>query len=93
MRIPPTVQITFGLVVLTSTIVLVVDLLFGVFPDPDEQLMRPRRAFAESAAAQAAVLLERGDSKTLAAALERMREYDPGIRSAAVRRAEPDPVT
>lgn len=88
MRIPPTVQITFGLVVLTSTIVLIVDLLFGVFPDPDEQLMRPRRAFAESAAAQAAVLVERGDPKTLALALERMREYDPGIRSAAVRRAD-----
>jgi diguanylate cyclase (GGDEF)-like protein/PAS domain S-box-containing protein len=35
-----------------------------------------------------AVFLERGDHKTLALALERMREYDPSIRSLAVRRAD-----
>ncbi len=88
MRIRPTVQITFGLVMLTSAILLVVDLLFGVFPDPNVQLMQLRKAFAESAATQVAVFLERGDQKTLALALERMREYDPSIRSLAVRRAD-----
>jgi len=88
MRIRPTVQITFGLVVLTSTILLVVDLLFGVFPDPDVQTMDQRKAFAESAATQVALLLERGDHKTLALALERMREHDPNIRSLAVRKAD-----
>jgi diguanylate cyclase (GGDEF)-like protein len=88
MRIRPAVQITFGLVMLTSAILLVVDLLFGVFPDPDVQVMQLRKAFAESAATQAAVFLERGDHKTLALALERMREHDPSIRSLAVRRAD-----
>ncbi|HTS54862.1 MAG TPA: diguanylate cyclase [Burkholderiales bacterium] len=88
MRIRPTVQIALGLVVLTSTILLVVDLLFGVFPDPDAQVLQVRKAFAESAATQVGVLLERGDHKTLAAALERMREFDPSIQSLAVRRAD-----
>src|SRR4249920_3581878 len=88
MRIRPTVQITFGLVMLTSAILLVVDLLFGVFPDPDLQVIQMRKAFAESAAAQVGVFLERGDQKTLALALERMREHDPSIRSIAVRRVD-----
>jgi len=88
MRIRPTVQITFGLVMLTSAILLVVDLIFGVFADPNVQLMQQRKAFAESAATQVAVFLERGDNKTLALALERMREYDPAIRSLAVRRTD-----
>jgi len=88
MRVRPTVQITFGLVVLTSAILLVVDMLFSVFPDPDVQVMRERKAFAESSAAQVAVLLERGDHKTLGLALERLREHDPSIRSLGVRRAD-----
>lgn len=88
MRIRPTIQISLGLVMLTSAIVLVIDLLFGVFPDPDFQLMQQRRAFAESGAAQAAVLLERGENRTLQTALERMREYDPNIRSLGVRRSD-----
>jgi len=88
MRVRPTVQITFGLVVLTSTILLLMDLLFGVFPDPDVQTMDQRKAFAESAAIQVALLVERGDYKTLALALERMREHDPSIRSLAVRKAD-----
>jgi len=88
MRIRPTVQITFGLVMLTSAILLVTDLVFGVFPDPNVQLMQQRKAFAESGATQVALFLERGDHKTLGLALERMREYDPSIRSLGVRRAD-----
>ena len=88
MRIRPTVQMSFGLALLTSAVLLVVDLLFGVFTDPDVQLMRLRKALAESMATQVAVLLERGDHKTLGLTLVRMREQDPSIRSLAVRRAD-----
>ena len=88
MRIRPITQITLGLVVLTSALLLLVDLVFGVFPDPDAQLMGQRTAFAESAATQVTVLLERGDYKTLALILERMRQHEPTIRSLAVRRAD-----
>ena len=91
MRIRPTVQMSFGLALLTSAVLLVVDLLFGVFTDPDVQLMRLRKALAESTATQVAVLLERGDHKTLGLTLARIREQDPSIRSLAVRRADRDP--
>jgi diguanylate cyclase (GGDEF)-like protein/PAS domain S-box-containing protein len=87
MRIRPTVQMSLGLALLTSAVLLVVDLLFGVFPDPDVQLMRMRKALTESAAAQVAVLLQRGDHKTLGVTLSRIRDQDPSIRSLAVRRA------
>ena len=88
MRIRPTVQMSLGLALLTSAVLLVVDLLFGVFTDPDVQLMRLRKALAESTATQVAVLLERGDHKTLGLTLARIREQDPNIRSLAVRRAD-----
>jgi diguanylate cyclase (GGDEF)-like protein len=88
MRVRPTVQMSFALALLTSAVLLVVDLLFGVFSDPDVQLMRVRRALAESTATQVAVLLERGDHKTLGLTLARIRRQDPSIRSLAVRRAD-----
>ncbi len=88
MRIRPTVQMSLGLALLTSAVLLVVDLLFDVFTDPDVQLMRLRKALAESTATQVAVLLERGDYKTLGLTLARIREQDPSIRSVAVRRAD-----
>jgi diguanylate cyclase (GGDEF)-like protein len=85
-RIPPSVQITAGLVLITSAILLIVNLLFGVFPDPDTQLMRARNAQAESLATQLSVLLQRGDDNGLALALARARARDSSIRSLAVRR-------
>jgi len=87
MRIRPTVQMSIGLALLTSAVLLVMDLVFGVFTDPDVQLMRQRKALAESIATQVAVFLERGDHHTLGLALARLRDQDPNIRSLAVRRA------
>ena len=52
----PTVQIALALVLLTSLMLLAVDFLFGVFPDPDRQELRLRTTYAESLAAQAAAL-------------------------------------
>jgi diguanylate cyclase (GGDEF)-like protein/PAS domain S-box-containing protein len=84
----PTAQIVLALVLLTSVTLLVVDLLLGVFPDPDMQEMRVRTAYAESAAAQAAVLVQRGDDKLLAITLDRLRKEDKRILSVAVRQAD-----
>jgi diguanylate cyclase (GGDEF)-like protein/PAS domain S-box-containing protein len=81
----PTVQIALALVLLTSLLLLAVDFLFGVFPDPDAQELRLRTTYAESLAAQAAALLQRGDSRALALTLDRARLEDKRIRSAAVR--------
>lgn len=88
MRVRPTLQISLGLVFLTSAILIVLDMLFGVFADPDAQLMRLRKSFAESTATQVALLLEQGDQKGLGGALERLRRQDPQIRSIALRRAD-----
>jgi diguanylate cyclase (GGDEF)-like protein/PAS domain S-box-containing protein len=77
-----------ALVLLTSLMLLAVDFVVGVFPDPDAQEMRLRTVYAESLAAQAAALLQKGDIKTLAATLDRAREDDRRIRSAAVRNAK-----
>lgn len=85
-RIRPSVQIAAGLVLLTSAVLLLVNLLFGVFPDPDAQLVRARNAQAESLATQISVLLQRGDENGLALALARARARDSSIRSLAVRR-------
>lgn len=86
MRLRPTAQITLALVLLSSCTLLVVDLLLGVFPDPDAQEMRVRTAYAESVAAQVAALLQRGDAKAVTQTLDRVRKDDKRIRSAAVRR-------
>ena len=88
MRIRPTIQITLALVLLTSVVLLTVDLVFGVFPEPDQHLAQQRKAFAESLATQVTVLLQRGDHQGLALTLERLRTQDPGIRSLAVRRSD-----
>ena len=85
-RIRPSAQITLGLVLLTTAILLLVDLLFNVFPDPDAQLMRVRSAHAESLATQVSVLLQGGDEHALSLALARVRAHDSNIRSLAVRR-------
>jgi diguanylate cyclase (GGDEF)-like protein len=85
-RIRPSAQITLGLVLLTTAVLLLVDLLFNVFPDPDAQVMRVRGAHAESLATQVSVLLQRGDEHSLSLALARVRARDSSIRSLAVRR-------
>lgn len=88
MRIRPTLQITIGLVVLTSAILLIIDLLFGVFADPEGEVMRVRKASAETMATQVAVLIESGQLKALSRMLDRIRKQNPAIRSLAVRRTE-----
>jgi diguanylate cyclase (GGDEF)-like protein/PAS domain S-box-containing protein len=88
MRIRPILQITLGLVVLTSAMLLIIDLLLGVFADPDTRLLRVREAFAEGAATQVTAWVERGDTRALPLALERIRQHDTSIRSLAIRRAD-----
>ena len=46
----PLTATLIALALLTSAVLLVVDLLFGVFTDPDVQLMRMRKALAGIAA-------------------------------------------
>jgi diguanylate cyclase (GGDEF)-like protein/PAS domain S-box-containing protein len=84
----PVAQIALALVLITSLMLLAVDFLFGVFPDPDAQELRLRTTYAESLASQAAALLQRGDTKALGFTLDRGRRDDKRIRSIAVRTAQ-----
>jgi diguanylate cyclase (GGDEF)-like protein len=87
-RIPPTLQITLALVFLSSALLIIANLLFGVFAAPETTLDAQRKAFGESLAAQAAAILRSGERRALEAVLESVREHDPSIRSLAVRRAD-----
>jgi diguanylate cyclase (GGDEF)-like protein/PAS domain S-box-containing protein len=87
-RLPPTLQLAGALVLMTGAILVLIDSLFQVFPDPDVQTLRQRTAVAQTVAAQAAGLIEQGDMQGLSRALESVRKHDPGIVSLGVRRQD-----
>jgi len=88
MRLRPTVQLSLGLVILTSAILVLVDLIFGVFGTYDEQLMASRRVTAETLTAQITVLIEQRNSDAIGLTLDRMLGRDAQIASITVRRAD-----
>jgi diguanylate cyclase (GGDEF)-like protein len=87
-RIPPVLQIALALAFLTCAILIIANLLFGVFTGRDVTIDAQRKAFGESLAAQAAALLKSGERRALETALDSIRERDTTIRSLAVRRAD-----
>ncbi len=87
-RIAPTLQIAFALVFITCAMLVLIDSLFQVFPDPDAQTMRVRTALAQTVAVQAATLAQRRDPRTLEQMLAAVREQNASVRSLAVRRAD-----
>ena len=87
MRIKPTVQIALALVFVTCAMLVLIDSMFQVFPDPDAQIARARTAFAQTVAAEAAALVQR-DAKLLEQTLVGIRERNPSVRSLAVRRQD-----
>ena len=87
-RIPPTLQITLALVFLSCALLIIANLLFGVFAAPETMRDAQRKAFGESLAVQVAAILRAGERRALEAALDSVHEHDPAIRSLAVRRAD-----
>ena len=87
-RITPTLQIAFALVFITCAMLVLIDSLFQVFPDPDAQAMRVRTALAHTVAAQAATLAQQRDVRTLEQMLAAVRKQNMSVRSLAVRRAD-----
>lgn len=84
-RLNPTVRITFGLLSLSVTLLLVLDLLLGVFPNPEQQEAQLRKRLAESVAVQIATLMMRSDEATLTAVIPELVQRDPGLASIGVR--------
>jgi len=87
-RITPTLQIALALVFVTCAMLVLIDSIFQVFPDPDVQTMRVRTALAQTVAAQAATLAQQGDQPALEQMLTALREQNSGVRSMAVRRVD-----
>lgn len=87
LRLGPTFRITLGLLSLAVTLLLVLDLLFGVFPDPQAGTLQSRRQSAEALGVQVAALLMHGNREALDAALPEIVRRDPALRSAGVRSA------
>lgn len=84
----PTARISLGLLSLAITLLLALDLLLGVFPDPVRQASAARRVFAENIAVQVASLLMHDNRETLAQILPELLKRDPGLQSIGVRTAD-----
>jgi diguanylate cyclase (GGDEF)-like protein/PAS domain S-box-containing protein len=84
-RAGPVARLTLGLVALVLSILMALDLVFGVIPDQSTNKRHLRQQFAESLAVQVASLAEAGDQKTLDKTLQQVVGRNPDVLSVAVR--------
>lgn len=87
-RPSPLLQMTLALLSLCGMLLVLADVLLGVFPDRAQEEARLRRQVAESMAVQVAVLLKAGETQALHATLEDVVRRAPDVRSAGLRRAD-----
>lgn len=89
----PLLRLTMAVVSLCGLLVLLADLMLGLFPDRERQLLDQRRPVAESLAVQTAVLLREGQFELLADTLESAVRRVPGVQAAILRSAQGEVVT
>lgn len=88
-RLGPAERIAIGLAALTSLLVLLLDLLMGVFPPAGEPERAARVRLANTVSVQLAVLLQQPDAAPLLRrAMEQVVATDAELLSMAVRRAD-----
>lgn len=85
MRVTPIVWISFGLVSLTISVMLVGSSLVDLAPNQDRQILDYRRDLAEALAVQYSALAERDQVETIQFAMEALAKRNPGIWSLALR--------
>lgn len=88
LSLSPTARISLGLLSLAVTLLLALDLLLGVFPDPVRQAAASRKLFAENIAVQVASLMMRDNSEVLGQILPELLRRDPALQSIGVRTAD-----
>ena len=86
-RISPTIRISFGLIMLTLSILFVGDWL-GLIPREQTLQLEQRKKFSESLAVQLSSLAQDGDSRHIRTTLEAIVERDDDVDSAAFRSLE-----
>lgn len=84
MRISPTVRISFGLVLLTVSLLLISKMI-GLAPDNSQATLEARKNLSESLALQFSAAAQRGDISLIKETLLSVAERNKDIRSAALR--------
>ena len=84
--ITPVWKVSFGLVVLTVSLVLVGDLV-GLVPNSQKGLLEGRAKFCESLAVQFSLAFSRGDAELVEATLDTLVKREDEVISAAIRNA------
>jgi diguanylate cyclase (GGDEF)-like protein len=84
----PLVQMSLALVALCGMLVVLADVLFGVFPDRAQQQLLLRKQVGEALAVQVAALLKAKEPAVLQTTLTEVARRTPGIRSLGLRRAD-----
>lgn len=83
-RPTPLLWISFGLVSLTLSILLMSDLAVDLIPNPAVQIFEYRQKYSEALAVQYSLLAEKGDSRGVQEAFDLLVERNDDILSAAV---------
>ena len=86
-RFSPATRISLGLVSLTVSLLLSLDLFFGMLPDDAKVARQVRNRISESLAVQLATLIQSNDTKTLRTTLEAVVARDGEVLSLGLRRS------
>jgi diguanylate cyclase (GGDEF)-like protein/PAS domain S-box-containing protein len=87
LRAGPVGRLTLGLVAMSVSLVMALDLAFDVIPDRATAERAFRQRFAESLAVQVASLTESADERTLGKTLQLVATRNPEVLSVALRQA------
>ncbi len=87
-RLSPLLQMSLALVALCGMLVVLADVLFGVFPDRAHEQLRVRKQVGEAVAVQVAALLKANERAALQATLNEVAKRTAGVRSLGLRRAD-----
>lgn len=85
LRLSPVARIALGLMGLLISLLMAVDLVFGLLPDRSEIARQVRQQLSESLAVQATAQLQAGDMSALQHTLLEVLERNHDLRSVAVR--------
>ena len=89
-RLTPATRISAGLIALIISSLLLLDVAVGLIPDPRADLMLSRKRSAEGLSILVSQLLETGDQKALARAVNTVVKRHEDVLSLAVRRGDGD---
>jgi len=84
----PAARVSLGLTALVVSLLLAVDMFFGLLPDPNEQLRQLRARVAENLAVHTATQLEAGNPRALERLFDEVLARDKDVLSVAVRRGD-----